>query len=243
MKTEETEDVKDMTPEAAKLYEQTRDLPELAEAFAAIKDDETYKRGADFLVALKVRKKEIAEDKDLKDLNKKSYDAWQAVRKIINRIEDPVEAAIAIMSPPISKYAAAAEAERERKEAEARAKAQKEAETAAINHAAELEKQGATEEAEAVLQTPVEPVAVTKIVSTTKVAGLSFRAEHTFEVNGDESIRLLARAVADGKVAVTAIVPNEKFLNLQSEALKEKLADHYPGVTYKKNMIPVGRGK
>ena len=96
--------------------------------------------------------------------------------------------------------------------------ARKEAEDQQMKDALEAEKEGNKEEAEAILNE--EPHVPTPIVapSTPKIAGLGTVTNWTHKVT---DLKLLVKAICEGKVSVNAVKANETFLNQQARSLKD----------------------
>lgn len=114
----------------------------------------------------------------------------------------------------------------EEAEKKANEEARRLAEEAALKEAEELEKEGKVEEAEAVINEPIEapPVVIQK--ATPKGYG-AFIKENWYADVFD--VRLLAKAVIDGIVPAESIQGNQTFLNNQARVLKQNMK--YPGVS------------
>ena len=111
------------------------------------------------------------------------------------------------------------------KEIELRKKAMRIEEEARLQAAIQAEKAGQKEAAEQILETPtVEPVVV--VPKEPKIAGGPiYRRIWKAEVISFET---LVKAVADGKVNINALSPNQTFLNAQARSLKNTFS--FPGV-------------
>lgn len=116
--------------------------------------------------------------------------------------------------------AAAAAAERERREAEA-------VERKAREDAAKATQKG-EEKAQAAMEKAAQAAAQpAPVADAPKAEGVSTRSTWSAKVTNLEA---LVKAVADGKAPLTAIVANEKALNLAAKSLKGELHKFYPGV-------------
>ena len=95
-----------------------------------------------------------------------------------------------------------------------------------LRNATRLEQQGKPEAAAAALTAPVEvPVFTPPVQAAPRAEGISFRDSWSAEVT---DLLALARAVADGVVAPTLLIPNQPALNKMAVALKGEL--RIPGV-------------
>jgi len=113
--------------------------------------------------------------------------------------------------------------------AEAEALARKEAEKIAEQEAEILANAGMIDEAEEVIQEAIEnpaPVPVAPPSQTTHVKA-NFQTRYRAEVF---SVKLLLKAVYEGKVSSDVFKINQVFLDTQARAYKEKLTTYFPGV-------------
>ena len=132
------------------------------------------------------------------------------------------------------------EAERKRREEERRQEEEQRrlAETEALETAAALEKEGRTEEAEAIISTPVDVAPVSVATTVPRVNGVSKpRERYIPEVT---NLILLVKAVAEGKVPLKALEANMVFLRQQATSLGEEM--RYPGVKVKKEAKSAFKG-
>lgn len=111
-------------------------------------------------------------------------------------------------------------AEQLRLEAEERTRA----EEAKLAEASALEAMGEHEAAEQVISEPVAPAAPVLPKATPKVDGFGFRTTYEAEVINPLA---LCKAIADGRVPVSAVTPNMAVLNAQARAMKR--AFNWPG--------------
>lgn len=103
--------------------------------------------------------------------------------------------------------------------------AKEQAEAEAVELAAELEKAGLKQEAEAVIAEPVRAPVVVAPVTTPKVEGFSYRSVWGFEVFDEDA---LVAAALKGEIPRQAVIPNDKFLGEQARSLKTAM--NWPGV-------------
>lgn len=188
-----------------------------------IKDDETFKRAAEFRKQLNVWKKE-AKDK-LEPARIKTYQAYQEVLGLIGEAVHPIDEAMGLLDEKLSAYKTEqerlAQIERERLRAEA-IKAQEEAKLMA---AEEADKSGDHQRADAILGAPViAPVA--SMPETVKVEGMSFR--ETWKVDPVIDLMKLVQGVASGQIPLIAVQANIPFLNQVARSMKGLM--NYPGV-------------
>lgn len=122
-----------------------------------------------------------------------------------------------------------AEERRKREEAErvAREAAQKAAEEEAIQRALDLAAAGEGEAANAALEEPVVAAPVVIPVSAPKPTGSVARKNYKAEVT---DFKALVKAVAEGKVPILALQPNEVFIGQQARSMGEAFEGFYPGV-------------
>lgn len=117
----------------------------------------------------------------------------------------------------IARENAAKEAERVRKEQEA-----------LVAKAEKLEARGKSEQAEAVRENAAAivtaPVAVAEPIKT---AGTSWRVTYSAKVT---DLSALVKAVAEGRVPLNVLAPDQKVLDGMAKALKESFKGMYPGV-------------
>lgn len=174
--------------------------------------------------------------KDLTDASKKWSDYWEEPcanahktwKGLVAR-RDEVLNALKKAKDDISKkmkvWTEAEEAKRREAQRLAQEAARKTAEAEAVARAVELEQEGRKEEAEALLDAP--PPAPTVMVQSNvpKNLGKAVQKYWKYEVT---DIKVLARAVAEGKVPPDAIIGNPSHIGGAVRAFKA--AFNYPGV-------------
>jgi hypothetical protein len=174
--------------------------------------------------------------KTLTEIEKKVTGYWASLKEAAHKTWKGVVAKEKDMLDPLAKkkdeqkllakkWADAEEAKRREEERKAQEIAQKQADDEALARAADLEKNGEKEEAEAIISAPV-PVAQVVVPSSVPKGYGGMTTKYYSAVVTD--IKALAKAVLEGKVPAMAIQGNETFLNAQARQLKETMA--YPGV-------------
>lgn len=102
--------------------------------------------------------------------------------------------------------------------------------------AVKAEAKGDTEKADAIRESvPSIPVPIVQ-VEPPKLAGMSFRTDWKADVT---DFQRLVVAVAEGKVPLDALLPNDKVIGQAARALKKNL--NWPGVTVRDVEVPVNR--
>jgi hypothetical protein len=147
-------------------------------------------------------------------------------------ITDPAEHVKNIAARLCGAWQAKQEEIRRQQELEEQNRQHKLAEDNALEEAALLEKQGFHEEAEAVLETPVTSTPVSIPSTVPRMRGVT-KPRDNWKANVT-SLKLLVKAVAEGKVPLQAIEANESFLNNQARVMKLTL--NYPGVSVKNDV-------
>lgn len=214
-----------MTPvvEGEQLETRALTLPEKARA-VRITDQATYEVATRLFLDFGALRREI--EQYHAPLKAKAWEAHKAIVAAEKKMLEPVVEAEAILNRGITAWTVEQkrlDAERQRQAEEAERRRVEEAQEAA---AMDAEKQGASpEEVAAVLSEPivVPKVAVRPVYK--QVAGIrnaTFWSAEVFD------IRLLCRAVADGKASPELVIPNQPVLNKLAIALKQTL--NIPGV-------------
>lgn len=187
-----------------------------------IKDAGTYEVAAKYLQTIKAARKRVADILD--PFVKGAYDAWKKAVAERNKYDEPLDNAESIVKPAMAKWYSE---EQERIQAEQRrleAEARKREEERRLAEAIHADENGDRAGAESILEQPIN-VAPVVLPTAPRVSGISMRDEWKFEVS---NLMELAKAVVAGKVPLTAITANEKFLGQQARSLKGEMK--YPGV-------------
>lgn len=188
-----------------------------------ITDDEAYRKAGELTLTLRSIKKEIDETFD--PIVKKAHEAHEEAVSQKKKIMEPVERAMRILDGKISLYheerqrQKREEEERLRKEAEEKARIEEEERR--LSEAVQLEKEGHTELADAILEAPIvpQPVFVPKAeIQTPKVDGISVAKIYKAEVT---SLPQLLQAISQGKAPITLVEVNQSALNGMARALRE----------------------
>jgi len=178
-------------------------------------------------------------DEKLDPKRELAYRAYQEWLKLIKELKDPYLKAKAYLNGQVTAYHQEIEKKRREEEEIARQTAIKEEmdrrkteEEARIAQAAELEKAGANEEAEALVaetveenQKPIEIYVPPAATPKAELEGATVKVYWSAEVT---DLRALCRAVAEGKAAIACIEANMTVLNAQARSLKKEL--NIPGV-------------
>lgn len=141
-----------------------------------------YNEGGKILVALAGRKK-LAKSK-LEPIRIATYDAYQKALDLIKEVIKPIEDVEGIVKKRMTTFKIAYDHQKEAEERAAREAARKELEERRLAEALELEKEGKTEQAEALLEAPAPTVQIVKAEDPpeAKPEGISYREKYSFEV-------------------------------------------------------------
>lgn len=188
-------------------------------------DSITYNRAGQIVVALKDLKKKIQDY--FKPMKDKAYKAWKEIcdteRAELSKIE-PYE-------KKLSGLMISWQVEQERKRAEEQRKVEEELrkreEELRLRVAEELEKQGKKEEAEKLLEEPIDIPTIKVDSEVPKVDGMTTREEWLFEI------------VDESQIPREFLMPDEKKIRAYVRAMKDKA--RIPGVKIYKSAIIVRR--
>jgi len=209
------------TVNANEVYQKALSVPEQAKGLKIV-DGTSYQRGGQVLVMIKKLRAEVNETFD--PIIKKAHEAHREAIAKKKKVEAPLIEAENIVKPAMAAYDTLqrqrVEAERRRLEEEARKRAEDEALAAALH----AEKQGEIEEAEAIINEPLEVAPIVQPAAT-KVAGVSYRENWTADIT---DMMALVKAVAAGEQPLSLLVINMPALNQMARALKAELK--IPGV-------------
>ena len=139
----------------------------------AVKDKESYVAAAEFLVAVKGFRKRVEDA--FGPMVKATHTAWKAACDLRKTADAPLDKAETILQPALDKFRREQERIRAEKEAKLQAEARKRAEDERLAAAIEADKNGKSEEAEALIQAPVQAPVVVLPKATPKVEGASVR--------------------------------------------------------------------
>jgi hypothetical protein len=208
-----------------------------------VKDQESLKKANDFFIIIRALKKKIESVfgpmlKAAQVAKQKAEESRKTIALEWEKIEAPLNEAETYIGDQIVLYKKEQDKKRLEEEEIARQEAikiemerRKKEEEERIAQAAELEKAGATEEAEALVaetieeaEKPVEIYIPPTETQKIKLEGATIKEYWHAEV---VDLRALCRAVADGR-PLAYIEPNMTALNAQARSLKGEL--HIPGV-------------
>ena len=159
------------------------------ELAVAIKNDASYRDAAEYLIQVKGFRKRVEEV--FGPIVKSSHAAWKAACDLRKTADAPLDKAETILQPALDKFRREQERIRAEKEAKLQAEARKRAEDERLAAAIEADKNGKSEEAEALIQAPVQTPVVVLPKQTVKIEGSKIRRNYKFRVKN------------------AAIVPNE----------------------------------
>lgn len=169
-----------MSPQAvAEVEQKALSVPEKARSIE-IKDNESYIRAGELLKAIKDIRKEIDETFD--PIVKKAHEAHKEAVSQKKKAEAPLVEAEGIIKPKIASYQDEQERIRLEEERRLQEEAQKQLEEAQLDEAVELERSGQVEEAQAVLQEPIQAPTIVLPKTTPKVEGVSSRKVWRYRV-------------------------------------------------------------
>ena len=195
-----TEDLRVIEPDIVdteKMEQETRLVVQDAQAITITNDKEYEGAGTFLREQIKATLKGI--DAIFGPLAKRWHDGHKATLAEANRQKAPLIEAEGIVKTSMATYHRQQEEEQRRLEAEQRRLATEQAEKEALERAAELENQGKTEEAEALIERPIAPVVVpAPAVQKPQAAGVSVRKVWKF------------RVVDPAKVNAQFMIPDEK---------------------------------
>lgn len=165
--------------------ERALSMPEKARALK-IKDAETYELAAEFLVDVKTLRKE-AEDHH-KPMIESAHRAHKAALAAKKKIDEPLAEAERITKAAITTYQDEEAKRRRAEEARLREQAQKLEDDQRLEAAANLEREGKADEAEAVIAAPPAPPVMSIPSSAPKTSGVKTSKSWDFKIEDEEKI-------------------------------------------------------
>lgn len=195
---EQTPEVKEVTTLALTIPDQARQL--------VIASNEDYVRAGALLVAIKGIRKKINDT--FKPIKQKMDAAKQEVLDQERAADKPLVEAEEIIKPRLAAWNKEQERIRQEEEMRLQEIARKEEEERRLKEAILAEQSGDKEEAEAIINTPIQapPVVVQK--TTPKVAGVSFRENWDFEIINENLIP--RQYLMPNMIAIRAVVKGLK---------------------------------
>ena len=189
-----------------------------------VADQTTYDEATTWLKQIAAVEKDIrAHYKPLKEAAQDSHKKLVAAEK---QFLDPLTQAKGIINQAVTKYSI--EQERKRRELENKARAEQRANEEAnrIKVAIEADQNGAAPAVvDAILDTVPKLSTITQGDTYRKAEGVSIRTNWRAQVN---NMKTLCAAVAEGKVSLEAVEPNQTWLNAEARKYHEALS--IPGV-------------
>lgn len=194
-----------------------------AQAIAdAIHDDATYAAAGEYLIRNAAAKKRVTEILD--PFRVAAYEAYQKTLAEIKRWTEPLDQKRAIVEPKWLEFHQEQEQRRSAEQAKLQAAEQKRQEDIRLSQAEVAEASGDKRTAEDLLNQPI-VVAPVILPAMPKVNGSSVKTTWHHEV---VNLQQLVKAVAEGRVPLQALQPNDVFLGQQARSQKNSL--NYPGV-------------
>jgi hypothetical protein len=203
-----------------------------------ITDRETYVNAGQLLTSVKHFRSEIAKwfaphVEGAMETKRRAEAQRKALVDERDRMEAPLVAAEASLKRSLLAWDAQQEEIRQEQERQAQAEAQRRAEEATLNAAAALEIEATAtgnaemlQEAQHILEQPIDTPNVFVAPSMPKVQGVSYR--DNWKAHESVDVKALAAAVAAGTVPSTFLVPNMVALNQFARATKG--TQQVPGV-------------
>ena len=196
-------------------FKTATDLEAQAKKLAlSIKDDATYREASAFRVTIDKQLK--ACKVIIKPTVSAAHFAHQEAKKVETTVSDPMENALEILDPQISRWRIEQENARRIEQEKINRQLQKDEEDRRLAEAEELAKSGKKEEAEAILEAPIVAPQVV-LPPTTKVDGISDRTYWSADVF---DLKLLCKAVAEGKADVSCVMAHMPTLNGIAKGMK-----------------------
>ncbi len=209
--------------EVEKVNTESQSLALQLKAFPAIQNADSYVKAAEVLTEGRAMMKSI--DAAYDSLIAAAYNAHRgAVAKKASYYK-PIEEGVKFIKGLMERFDAEQEEKRLAEERRLQEEARKQEEERRLQDALEAEASGNKEEAEDLMNAPVDAPVVTVQKQTPKIAGVSFREIWDAEVT---DFPALVKAVASGQVSINALEANQKFLRLQAQSLKATM--RIPGV-------------
>lgn len=211
-------------------YAETALVLRASVAMVKIESDDEYQ-----VVCLKVKEAQSnikAIEAQLEPFRKARYESLQRIYDISKRLVAPLEDIKKRGSRLIAQYQIAQEQKRKAAEEEERKRQLELAQKQQEQEAETLFAEGREAEAVALLETQPTVVPVVAPATVAKVAGIS-KARERYKADVVD-FPALVKAVAEGKVPILALLPDQKWLDGQAEQMKKLL--QYPGVRLKKEV-------
>lgn len=174
----ETSEVKEVTTLALSIPEQARQI--------VIKTVDDYARAGEIMMTIKAIRKKITET--FKPIKQKMDAAKQEVLDQERAADAPLKEAEQLLSPQIIAWNREQERLRQEEENRLREEARKQEEERRLQEAILAEQAGQKEEAEAIMETPVQVAPVVVPKSVPKVAGMSIRENWKFKITNERLI-------------------------------------------------------
>lgn len=228
-----------MTNELTVIEKESQDLVGKANSYQ-VKTQSDYEIGGEFLRAIKGLQKKVNETFD--PIVKSAHNTWKESIAKKNMHYEPLEEAEKIVKSKRIEYFDEQEriAREKQEKLEREARAEEERKRKALEERArKAEEAGKAEKAEELRQKAEEVRVEAPIVAprVENIKGESIREQWYAEVT---DLKLLCKAIAEGKAPITFIEANMPMLNKQAASMKNTW--EYPGVVFKSRRISSMRG-
>ena len=202
----------------------------------AVIDQASFNRAAGFLQTIKAYLRRVGEIMD--PIIQQAHETHRVALGQKRKLTEPALEIQRTLNGQVVSYERAVERRRLEAAAETQRQVERIQDDLKLGAAVEAEKRGDPARAERILAGPPPPVLVppVEVVPPARAEGLSFRNDWSAE--GVDLI-LLAQAVAERRVPVHYLQPNQTALNQAARAMKEAL--DIPGVRAVVTRIPITR--
>ena len=187
----------EQTPDVKEVKTMALSIPDRANAII-INSNEDYARAGQLLLTIKGIRKKIEET--FKPIKQKMDVAKKEVLDQEKAADAPLAKAEAIIKPRIAQWNAEQERIRKEEEDRQRAIAQAAEEERRLQEAILAEQSGHKEEAEAIIETPIQAAPVVIPKTTPKVAGISFTKQWKFRIVDEAKIPRQYLSVDEQKI-------------------------------------------
>jgi len=219
-----TQTLEVIAPEQEEIQNESAQYPVKATELAqAVKDDESYKNAADFLMTIKGFKKKVQES--FGPVVQKANAAWKAAIDLRKLADDPLDRAERIIKPALVAYDMEQERKRRDEQDRLMAEQKKHDEDARLAQAEKMAETGESAAADAILEAPPAPIVAPAPPVAAKVSGITYSNRWKAEVT---DLKALIKAIAEGKAPIALVMTNTTALNAVAKSLKNEVM--YPGV-------------
>ena len=211
-----------LASEGSRVTQRALSMPEQARALR-IATPASYERACDFLKGIKALRQEIADTFD--PHIKRAFDAHRALCAEKRDAETPLAEAERLVKTTLVDYEQAQERIRRAEQLRLEGEARKQEEERRLAEAEALAASGAAEQADALLNEPIETPVIAIAPTTPKVTGIAYRETWSASVT---DLLALVKFVAANPSHIGLLTANQPALNAQARSLKAQL--RIPGV-------------